>query len=367
MFRSGAMETPPTSWTRSGRTTSGRPRQPAPPTLPRRSKALRDIPQQHTLDRSSSSSTGIVPVEEVASRVISCKRTVGSSDEAHHHHQQHHQQQHQHQGAVQEPATQIIYQEVAPPIKACKLIVCCPQFPVGGGGTTSCGPEIVVGPTGPQGPAGEDSDGVALQELQKLYAASGLSGDVNGSLLYNQIISNTSATELCERIWVVKDQKSLGTNGGTFNSGSWETRQLNTISGSTGDADVTLDDFNDRLTLTSGTYMIQVHAPAVNVGAHRVRLQNITLGTTAIIGISSNATINNATSIATLSGVVVVDGPANETFEVQHQGSTTQINTGFGIANGFVDTVETYTVVTIRKICVIKGSTLQEDDPNDIL
>ena len=50
-----------------------------------------------------------------------------------------------------------------------------------------------------------------------------LTRTVNGSTWTNGSSGGTS------NVWILKDVKSTGTNGGTFSAGAWRTRTLNTL------------------------------------------------------------------------------------------------------------------------------------------
>lgn len=156
----------------------------------------------------------------------------------------------------------------------------------------------------------------------------------------NGIVGQPSGTpgNSITRVW---DQKAVGSNGGTFTSGAWQTRTLNQLN--TTDSSITLS--NNQFTLAAGLYEIQIIAPAYRVGNHQVRLQNITDGLTAMVGTTafSNASIGSMTS-SYIYGQLSVSKLT--TFAVQHMCSTTELNDGFGIAAGF-GSAEIYTSVSI--------------------
>lgn len=141
---------------------------------------------------------------------------------------------------------------------------------------------------------------------------------------------------------VLRDEKTSGTGGGTFTSGAWQTRTLNTESVDTG-SHCTLS--SNQFTLSAGTYRIQASAPACQVAVHQARLQNVTDGTTTIVGTSEFNT-NGAQYAQTRS---VVSGrftiATSKTFELQHRCSTTRSTYGFGF--GATLTTEVYSVVEL--------------------
>lgn len=143
---------------------------------------------------------------------------------------------------------------------------------------------------------------------------------------------------------VLKDEQTANTNGGTFTSGAWQTRTLNTEAADTG-GDCSLS--SNQFTLAAGTYRISVRAPAYNCGFHKTRLRNITDGTTTIVGESSycSTTRDMQTSSVIVGRFTIA---SSKTFEIQHRCSTTQSTTGFGVASNFGE-VEVYTVVELEK------------------
>lgn len=143
---------------------------------------------------------------------------------------------------------------------------------------------------------------------------------------------------------VIKDVKPSGTSGGTFPNGSYQTRVLNTISGS-GFASL---NGSNQFTLQAGTYEIDGTAPAFQVDQHRAKVRNITDGTDAILGTSEySRSIYNGYYSSRFKGTITIT--ESKTFEIQHRGTLPQATTGFGVPSGFGDD-ETYTQVTIRKL-----------------
>jgi hypothetical protein len=142
------------------------------------------------------------------------------------------------------------------------------------------------------------------------------------------------------------DQKAANTQGGTFTSGAWRTRDINTTVGANGISGASIG--SNQITLAAGTYLIQGSAPAYDVNQHMTRLYNITDSAVSIDGGSAytDAT-DTVVTHSPFSGVVTI--AATKVFEVQHYAATTSSTFGFGIAanNG---SVETYTQITILKV-----------------
>ncbi len=144
------------------------------------------------------------------------------------------------------------------------------------------------------------------------------------------------------QVIIVQDEKSANVDGGSFFSGAWRQRTLNTqkynsISGASLSS--------SQITLPAGTYEIDAIAPASNVGDHQARLQNITDGTTAVLGQSMRSNTDTITN-ALVKGVFVI--ASTKTFELQHQSGSSNSTDGFGEAGGFG--TEVYSIVKIHKI-----------------
>ena len=143
----------------------------------------------------------------------------------------------------------------------------------------------------------------------------------------------------------VREEQTSGTAGGTFTSGAWRTRTLNTvvINEITGASLAA-----NQITLPAGTYRVRARANAVLVGNHTAKLRNITAGSDTVIG--SNAYADNVNSGASDSFVIGQFTIAADTvFELQHRGATTVVTYGFGGAASF-SVVEVYGEVWIEKV-----------------
>jgi hypothetical protein len=143
---------------------------------------------------------------------------------------------------------------------------------------------------------------------------------------------------------IFRDFKSGNASGGTFTSGAWRTRDLNTtvINNITGCSLA-----SNQVTLAAGTYYVNATAPGRTVDNHQTRLYNTTdsaelgFGTDAYIAAGVNASgTSPLQTYFTLAGEKVI--------ELQHRCLTTRADDGFGQNNGFG--TETYAVITIVKV-----------------
>lgn len=140
----------------------------------------------------------------------------------------------------------------------------------------------------------------------------------------------------------IRDEKAAGTDGGTFSSGAWRTRTLNT---EVFDPDGIVSLSSDQFTLAAGTYWITARAPAYHPNAHKVRIRDMT--NSATVGVGSSARSMTSDEDQTDSWVhcrVVAAGTT--TYELQHRCSGGISTFGFGVACNF-DEVEVYAEVWI--------------------
>lgn len=144
---------------------------------------------------------------------------------------------------------------------------------------------------------------------------------------------------------IICDQKASTTDGGTFTSGAWQTRDLNT---EIADPDGIVSIASNQFTLSAGSYLIEAAAPAFGVNQHQLRLYNATTSTAGQVGMSvyarsTSGDVNGETAF--LSVRVTITG--NTAFEIQDQCKNTRATTGFGVATDWGD--EIYTIVKIFK------------------
>ena len=191
-----------------------------------------------------------------------------------------------------------------------------PTGPMGSGSTGPTGPTGPTGGTGGTGPTGP----------------TGGTGPAGGALAYIKL----------------SDQKSSGTAGGTFSSGAWQRRDLNTIEVDTGSNVVSLS--GNQFVLVTGTYRFLIRCPGGGVDRHMARLWNATAGSEIQPGSSAYAPNGNTSySDSIISGRFSV--AAGQTLEIDHRCQTSDATNGFGVASGFSFTVthETYTVAEFWK------------------
>ena len=139
----------------------------------------------------------------------------------------------------------------------------------------------------------------------------------------------------------IRDKKTLGTDGGTFTSGAWRTRDINEEQADT--AGICAIAAN-QITLAVGTYTCLIFCPAMGVVRNQAKLYNVTDGVDILMG--SVAYVHPSVGGFVESGYAIVAGrftlAAQKVLEIQHQCEYTCATTGFGAACSFAD--EIYTV-----------------------
>ena len=173
----------------------------------------------------------------------------------------------------------------------------------------------------------------------------GASGDTitvpSGATITNS--GTASGFGLFSSFAVIADQKSQNTHGGTFTTGSWQTRDLNT---EVFDPDSIVSISTNAFTLAAGTYFIRWQAPAGNCNYHQSRLYNSSDSSVVAVGSSEMAHSSYAVTNKSF-GSCRVTIAASKAFIIQHQCSTTASSEGFGRAANFG--TEQYTTVEIFK------------------
>ena len=144
---------------------------------------------------------------------------------------------------------------------------------------------------------------------------------------------------------IIADQKSSGTDGGSFSSGGDRTRDLNT---EIADADGIVSISSNQFTLQAGTYLIRGSAPAYNVGRHIAWIYDVTNSANVGYFGTSQHSYNGVVTSSFFYGRHTISGAT--VYEIRHKCETSQ-SVGFGIESGssYVNLTNTYTVVQIFK------------------
>jgi len=144
---------------------------------------------------------------------------------------------------------------------------------------------------------------------------------------------------------VIADAKAHNVSGGTFTSGDWRTRDLNT---EITDEDGIVSISSNQFTLQAGSYFLRGSAPAYRVDQHFAKLQNITDATLTITGsVSMGSSSFASTTVSLLAGRFTISGA--KVFEIQHRCITTHSTHGFGINHNIGGFDSIYTLIEIFK------------------
>jgi len=170
-----------------------------------------------------------------------------------------------------------------------------------------------------------------------------------GPAIAGQVLGNVSIGGVPTPFWIwqtpilIKETQPIGTNGGTFTSGAWRTRTLNTVEN---DAHGFISLAGNQILLPASNWRVNARAPAANCANHQCRLQNVSAGTTVAMGSSSYA---NPAGVQTDSVVTACfSSNGSDLYELQHQCQLTVATNGFGGANSFG--TEVYSTLLIERL-----------------
>lgn len=141
----------------------------------------------------------------------------------------------------------------------------------------------------------------------------------------------------------VSDEKTSGTDGGSFTAGAWRTRDINTENDD--DQNICAISTN-QITLSKGTYYCEIKTPAYLSRRHKSRLYNVTDAATLLLG-SSEYSQDLASTSSIIKGRFTID--STKDIEIQHQCQTSISGNGFGASSGF-GVNEIYTIAALWRI-----------------
>ena len=145
---------------------------------------------------------------------------------------------------------------------------------------------------------------------------------------------------------IIADQKANDVDGGTFTTGDWRTRDLNT---ELADPDGIVSISSNQFTLQAGSYLIEAQAPCFQGNRHMIKLYQ-TSGTPADIAFGTGEYANSSYSGNTSSFLKVrVTISSATTYEIRHRNAATRATLGFGLGSDFDSNTELYTIVKIFK------------------
>jgi len=145
----------------------------------------------------------------------------------------------------------------------------------------------------------------------------------------------------------VKDIKSQNTAGGTFASGDWRDRDLNTIQGESWFIESLS---SNVVTLQAGTYKFSAVAPCFVVDINQLRLYDNTNSSALAIGVSGRVGTSGSDNDSSFTSKVecVATFTSSTGIKLQHRSSGTRATDGFGTAANFTN--ELYASMRIEKL-----------------
>lgn len=135
---------------------------------------------------------------------------------------------------------------------------------------------------------------------------------------------------------VIEDQKAQNTAGGTFSSGAWQTRDLNT---EVYDPDSLISITSNEFTVVNDGW-VEWEAPAAQVNRHQSRLFNVTNTVEVKSSITGYSEASVTSQTLSVGGARV---EAGKTYRIEHQSQSSRSSDGFGNEANF--TTEVYTRV----------------------
>lgn len=142
----------------------------------------------------------------------------------------------------------------------------------------------------------------------------------------------------------MSDVKASGTAGGSSVAGT-QTRTLNTLVDTTG---IVTSLSANQFILPAGTYDIQASASTHQSNGSKLRLRNITDGTTLLLGSSVfTGTTISTTPNTILNGQITISSP--KTLELQHYIAIAKATDGLGLPASSGES-EVYAQIRIEKI-----------------
>ena len=135
----------------------------------------------------------------------------------------------------------------------------------------------------------------------------------------------TTSTEV--KSFAAREEQSSGTNGGTFTSGAWQDRVLNTLEQHT-PSETTLD--ANELTVPAGKWLLFWSAPAHATGSHQSRIVIDEAGTPSYHLGESCYILGSASVQNSSTGFAIADQSTPFTVKVQHRCEVTRATDGFG-------------------------------------
>jgi hypothetical protein len=186
--------------------------------------------------------------------------------------------------------------------------------------------------------------GVAAASANRVYVSDG-AGSGSWTTVGNSVLA-TEAKAFQAGLLHITYEVASGTDGGSFLSGAYRTRPLNTVkTNEISGASLA----SNQITLPAGTYFITAELVTQAVGRQKHKLRNITDSTDTIIGLNGDDTdAGSVMGSTTLSGRFTIGG--SKVFELQGRCTSGDGGAGNGMGgDASYGDVEVYANVLIWK------------------
>jgi len=147
------------------------------------------------------------------------------------------------------------------------------------------------------------------------------------------------------KVAILSDVKAYNADGGSFSSGAYRTRDLNTES----DPDSIVALASNRFTPIAGTYIVEWSCPAFYVDRHHTRLYNYTTTSAVKPGTCEYSPVASSGWTNRSMGFAILTANGTDAFEIQHHCASTYV-IGFGVSANVSGTDSVYTIVQLIKI-----------------
>ena len=177
--------------------------------------------------------------------------------------------------------------------------------------------------------------------------------DSSGNATVNGNLTVTGTNGFFQSYAIICDQKDSTTDGGTFTTGAWRHRDLNT---EIADPDGIVSISSNQFTLQAGSYLIKWAAPGYDCDRHVTRLYDVTNSALKQYGWTSYASSADGVENKSI-GFARVTISGATAYRIDHACQTTKSNTGLGLASETnaagaytSGTTEGYSIFTVVEI-----------------
>ena len=205
------------------------------------------------------------------------------------------------------------------------------------------GDQIIIANKGAGATTVTAGAGVTINTAGSLVLAQHAGGTLVFASASSATFFPTSGTSITSAIF--NETQASNTNGGssvatTFTKRTLNTTLVNNITGCSIASSV--------ITLPAGSYIVRASAPSFEGYLFKIRLQNTTDSTTAVLGTSEYNQSSSSQSNGIVSGYFTIAG--NKNFELQHYVSVARANVGFGNPTAIASVSEVYSTIQIDKV-----------------